>query len=348
MIYFDFMMRYLAALFCIFTALSLPARAIELSGDDSLTVFLAGDAAATWQKPSGIKGSENGLLRIAFTYGITRRLTALVGVRGYRSLPVPFLETGALSWKGASGRLAGGFLTCRYGLNRYYKTYTSVNPLFEKPLIWDAYGFGCSASSHPGRFTVEAAALMNNRESGSVHGYSGITLGRFDAGVVAGFQTYSVDDQDNDLTIGLASSAGWKPFKIHGAIKYLHGFGYSATSKTRLTTGNRLDGFVETRITPSPDVTVDMLGIYRYFKKWYEHSEGFIGIDARWRFLPWSGIGGGIEWTQSDRITTLTPELRLFVAPADEPTQLSLGIRRSRTGRSSPLFQVTGNICVSL
>ena len=91
-----------------------------------------------------------------------------------------------------------------------------------------------------------------------------------------------------------------------------------------------------------------MLGMYRYFKKWYEHSESFIGIDARWRFLPWSGAGGGIEWTQNDHVTSWTPELRLFVAPAPEPTQLSIGIRSSRTGRSSPLFQVTGNICVSL
>ena len=313
---------------------------------DSLAVFLAGDADATYQQPSGTKGSEDGFLRVTAVHDFNSDFSATIGIRGYVSLPVPFLEQGALSWKNPLCELSGGFLTNRYGTGDYYKTYSTASPLFEKPLVLDAYGFGFGCSSRPGIFVVRGAALMNNRENGTVYGYTGIETPGFRAGVLAGFQTYSVDDQDNDLTIGFESSREGKLLKIHCALKYLHGFGYSATAST-LPPGNDFDGFCEARLTPLSTLTLDMLALYRYSKKWYEHSDAMTGVDAAWRFLPWSGAGGGTEWTWSDGIHTLAPELYLFVVPVPDRSRLSIGIRRSWTMQSSPLYQLTGNVCVS-
>jgi hypothetical protein len=313
---------------------------------DSLSVFLAGDADATFQQPSGFKGSEDGFLRVTAVHDFNNDFSATIGVRGYRSLPVPFLEQGALTWKNPACELSGGFLTDRYGAERYYKTYSTANPLFEKPLVLDAYGFGLGGSSRPGIFVVQGAALINNRESGTAFGYTGIEIPGFRAGFLASLQTYSVDDQDNDLTLGFESSLEGTLLKIHCALKYLHGFGYSATATT-LPPGNNFDGFCEARITPLPTLTLDMLTLYRYSKKWYEHSDAMAGVDAAWRFLPWLGIGGGTEWLWSDGVHTLAPEAYLFVVPVRDCSRFSIGFKQSRTMASSPLDQLTGNVCVS-
>jgi hypothetical protein len=324
-----------------------PCLAMNPGIGDTLHVFLAGDAAVTWQRPSGIKGSEDGFMRVTLAHEFNRSFSAKIGVRGHRSLPVPFLEQGALSWRGRTGEASGGFLTCRHGIDRYYKTRTTLNPLFEKPVVWDAYGFGFGASARPGVVVVQGAALMNNRESGSVCGYAGVETPGFSSGFLCGFQTYSVDDQDNNLVLGFESARENDAVKVHGAVRYVHGFGYSATSKTALPEGNRADGFVEARITPVPVLTVDVLALYRQYRKWYAHSEALAGIDVRWLCLSWSGIGGGTEWMKSDGIVTWSPEAYLFAAPVRDQTMISIGIRGSRTMRSSPLYQLTGNICVS-
>ena len=115
-----------------------------------------------------------------------------------------------------------------------------------------------------------------------------------------------------------------------------------------MTPGNRFDGFIESRLAPDNALTVDVLGIYRRSDQFYDLTWGFAGLDCRWKLLRWGGIGGGAEWTSSNAVVSWAPQVYFFVAPVTEPTQLSVGLERSWTGQSSPLYQVTGNICVSL
>lgn len=323
-----------------------PAFSLTLFSGDTLSVFMAGDAAATFQEPSGFKGSENGFLRATVTHEIDEHLSATVGIRGYTALPEPFLETGALSWENGGAVLCGGYLTSRFGICRYYKIYSTYSPLFENPIIWNTYGFGGTASVHSGAVVLEGGALLNDRESGSVHCYSGIETEAFDAGLLCGFQTYSPEDQDNDLTLGLESSAGNGPVRLHCAMRYLHGFAYSATGTSLQVHGNRFDGFMEARVVPAQMLTFDMIGIYHYDKRVFEQTQSLVGIDCQWRLIRWWGMAGGGEWSNSDGMVSWAPELRTFAVPATGPTQISIGVKRSWTKGSSPLWQEIGNICL--
>ncbi|MGA3050815.1 MAG: hypothetical protein ABSE00_02705 [Chitinispirillaceae bacterium] len=323
------------------------SSAINVFQDDSLSVFMAGDAAATYQQSSGFKGSDNGFLRAVLFHEFDDHWAATVGVRGYSALPLPFLETGALSWRDSAVQLSGGYLTSRYGICEYYKPWSTYSPLFENPIIWDDYGFGGAVSSHSGLVVLQGCALMNSRENGSVNGYAGIETPSMRAGLLCGFQTYSLDNQDNDLTFGLESSAQNDAVKIHLAMCYVHNFGYSPNAQPDLVPGNRFDGFLEGRLSPFRSLIVDMLGIYRYSTLYFNQSEVFTGLDCRWFLGRIWGIGGGGERMDDDGIITYSPGLRLFIAPAPDPSQLSIGIERTWTGSSSPLYELTGNICVA-
>ncbi len=327
--------------------LSAAVFALNVFQDDSLSVYMAGDAAATYQQPSGFKGSDNGFLRAVLFHEFDDHWVATIGVRGYNALPLPFLETGALSWRDSTINLSGGYLTSRYGLSWYYKPWSTYNPLFENPIIWDEYGFGGSASLHSGLLVLEGGALANYRENGSVHEYAGIETTSFRAGLLCGYQTYSLDDNANNLTVGFESSAGSDVVKIHLAMRYLHDFGYSLNNQPSIVPGNRFDGFLEGRLLPFRSLIVDLLGIYRRSTLYYSQTEEFTGIDFRWFLGRIWGIGGGGERMDNEGIVTLSPDLRLFIAPAADPTQLSIGIERTLTGDSSPLNQLTGNICVA-
>ena len=326
---------------------SLPAFPVSLFPDDSLSLFVAGDALATSQASSGFKGSENGFLRATLCHELSDHLSATVGVRGYSALPEPFLEVAALSWKNDPATLSGGFLTSRYGSCRFYKTYSTLSPLFEKPVIWDVYGFGGSGSLHSGNWMLNAGALMNDRESGSVHGYGGFESGSFSAGLLAGFQTYSPEDQDNNLTLGFESSAGEGPLRLHCAMRYLHGTAYSSTGTSYHIHGNAFDGFLEARIAPVRPLTIDLLGLYDCSRRQFNHAQGLTGIDCQWRLIHWWGVAGGGEWSNNDGVQSWAPELRTFVSPDTGVTQLSIGVKQSRTGSSSPLNQLTGNVCIA-
>jgi hypothetical protein len=329
-------------------AVSLPCSAISVLQDDSLAVFMAGDAAATYQQSSGFKGTENGFLRAVLLHQFDDQWSATIGMRGYNALPVPFLETGALSWKpDTTLTLSGGYLTSRYGESRYYKTWSTYNPLFENPIIWDDYGYGGSVALHTGMLVLQGGGLMNSRENGSVNGYAGIRTPAISAGVLCGFQTYSLENQDNDLTIGFESSAESDAAKVHVAMRYVHSFGYSANDQPDLVPGNRFDGFLEGRFLPVKSFIVDALGIYRRSTLYYNQESVFTGIDCRWFLGRIWGIGGGAERMDDNGIVTWSPGVRLFVAPGPDPTQLAIGVERMWTGASSPLYQLTGNVCIA-
>jgi hypothetical protein len=323
------------------------SSAIDILQNDSLSVFMAGDALATYQQSSGVKGSENGFLRAVLDHEFDDHWYATVGVRGYSALPLPFLETGALSWRDSTFQFSGGYLTSRYGICRYYKPWSTYSPLFETPIIWDDYGFGGAISSHCGLLVLQGCALMNSSENGSVNGYLGIETPSVRGGVLCGFQTYSLENQDNDLTFGFESSAESDPAKIHLAMRYVHNFGYSPNAQSNMVPGNRFDGSLEAELLPLHSFIVDMLGIYRRSTLYFNQMEVFSGIDCRWFIGRIWGIGGGDEWMDNTGIFTWSPGVRIFIEPFSDLSQLSVGVERTWTETSSPLYEATGNVCVA-
>ncbi len=327
---------------------ALATSATQLSQEDSLYVFVAGDALVTYQEPSGYKGEENGFLRAVLDHAIVDNWYATVGIRGYNALPEPYLETGALSWRDSTLQLSGGYLTSRYGICEYYKPWSTYSPLFENPIIWDDYGFGESMAWHSGYAVLQECALMNSRENGSVNAFAGIETPSFRAGFLGGFQTYSLEDQDNNVTLGFESSAGSDAIMLHTALCFERNLGYSLYSQTAVVPGNRFNGFLEMELVPCRSFIADLLGIYRRTTLYYNQMQVFTGVDCRWFLGRIWGVGGGAESLDDLGIVTWTPGLRVFLAPAPDPTsQLSVGIERTWTGSSSPLYELTGNVCVT-
>lgn len=336
-----------AAFGLLLSVLHFPVFPQTQSFDDTLAVFAAGDALATYQRPSGFKGSENGFLRVSVCQEMADCLSALVGIRGYSALPEPFLETAALAWKNGSGGVAGGFLTSRYGICKFYKAYSTLGPLFERPIVWNAYGFGGSGRLRAGNWAFEGSALLNDRESGSVHAYTGLELQAFSTGILAGFQTYSPEDQDNNYTFGFESFAEEGPVRLHCAMKYLHGTPWPDIGPGNHPHGSTAGGFIEARIAPCRPLTIDLLGLYESSRRLFTRESGLAGLDCQWRLVNWWGVAGGGEWSNSSGIVSWAPELRTFVAPDSGLTQLSIGVKQSRTRKSSPLYQVIGTICIA-
>jgi hypothetical protein len=328
-------------------SLSFLSYAAALSPSDSITVSLLAAAAISLQKTTGACATEDALLYCGASHRFSGHLDARVIIRASNALAVPSIEQGSIRWSTESFALSGGVLTERLGQSNLYKPHSLFNPFVENPLLWYSWGYGVRASCGNGRGSVFASATINEREAGAALLAGRLSAGPLDALALAGFQSYSVDNQDNGVFAGIEARAGGKFLQIHPVFRYVRYLGYDHAHNPSMVPGYQAEGFIEAKAALGKRLSIADLVYARVHRKEFDHQTLFYGVEAECMIVRWLRAGGGCEVGISDRIMTLAPEAFISCMPVLDAGDLRVGIRRTVTANSSPVYQITGTAWIA-
>lgn len=322
----------------------LHSAAMVISPRDTLKVALIGGAFVTLQKPSGAKASESAMIRVSVHHIFSDNLYAKCSIKGSRSLYTTFIEQGYVSWYKKRFTATGGMLTNRYGSCSLYKPEWINNPLFEKWILWDVYGFGVSLGKEINRSLINGAITLNSRESGAIHFLYDLKLEHFRSVILGGFKSYSIENQDNCITVGGDVFLSWEVFKIHTVIKYDHYTGFGSELNSTMKPGNLIAGFTELKVNPLPFLEVSMLAYIKNLKKRITHTSCFWGGILEYMPVKWLGIGGGAEFLIDDSVLTAAPEVFFTLRPVKEYASINISFKTHKTNNSSRTCIWSGNV----
>jgi len=334
-------------LLCIFIFLHC-ASATALSSRDSLSCEMTGGAALTFFHGSGAKASENGLLIGSLDHAFSDNVHALFAVR-CGATGSPLIEEAAIQWQSRQTHLSGGFLSNRYGFDKLYRPHSLFNFLFDKPVLWDMYGFGATLNQRFSRgLGMTAASSINSRESGQAHLMLAMDLPRVQAGVLFGVQTYTIENQDNSLTGGFDVCAQRAWFQVHATLKYVDYRGFGHSSNPTMVPGKSTTGFLEFSALPVSDFELCGMSYYQISQKRFNHEFFFEGLDVSWMLLTHFGLGGGCEWQKDDDILSLMPRLFFRAVPVRNHTDIRISLMPTIIDHTATSWRLTGEIWICL
>jgi hypothetical protein len=325
--------------------LSWCASSAALSPCDSLSCEVTGGAALHSFHGSGSKATEDGLVFCRLNHDFTDKIQAVVALRGAVNSSLPLIEEAALQWKSATSSIEAGFVSHRYGFDKLYRPHSIFNFLFDKPVLWDEYGFG--ATYYQGLttwLTMAAASSINSKENGQAHLLLTFKDKNIESGILGGFQSYTTENQDNSFTSGIDVSAQWNLLSVHCAAKYVDYFGFGHASNSTMVPGESITGFLEFAYIPVSPVTLSAMSYYVKTQKRFEHEFFFEGLEGAWMFLPHYGIGGGIEWQKDDYIITVMPRAFARFVPFNSTTELQVSMLPTFIVNSITSYRLAGEI----
>lgn len=325
---------------------ALHSRAVVLSSRDTLETTLIGGASVTHHEPSGAKASESAMIRASAHHIFSDNLYTKISIKGSRSLYTSFIEQGYIAWYKKGFTAAGGILTNRYGRCSLYKPERIDNPLFEKWILWDVYGFGASMGKEISKSKLQGAVTLNNRESGAIHLLYQLQLNHFQSVILGGFKSYSIENQDNCITVGSDVFISWEVFKMRMVAKYDRYIGFGSELNTTMKPGNLITGFTELKVNPFPFLEVSMLAYVKSLDKLISHTSILWGGIFEYMPVKWLGVGGGAEFLTNESVLTTTPEIFFTIRPVKEYASINVCFKTSKTDNSSITYIWSGNVWI--
>jgi len=321
------------------------AISATLSTHDSVFCEATGCAAISFTHGSGSKASENGLIICSLDHSFNDNIEAVCAVRGSSSDALPFIEKAALQWKSGSSLIDAGFISSRYGFDILYRPHSISNFLFDKPVLWDMYGFGAAYNrTFSGWFDISAASSINAKEAGQAHLLLNTHVGNLASSFLAGFQSYTMENQDNSFTGGLDVNFRHDSLRIHCTAKYVDYAGFGRSSNPTMRPGETITGFSEFSYIPVSNVTITAMSYYLKSRKRYYHEFFFEGAEVSWMFLRHIGFGGGCEWQKDDDIISLTPRLSALIVPYSGSTSIQLSVQSCQIDNAVTSYRMAGEI----
>jgi hypothetical protein len=336
-------MKYLSILFILFFALS--AHALTLGSQDSFDISVSGGATIGFEQSSGSKADEDGLLRVSLTHEFTNSVRAVISARGGRNSSIPLFEEGGIHVRIRNSDLSGGFLSYRFGFAALYRPHSVFYYLFDRALLWDVNGFGIGGALNfsPG-LTFSAGSMINSRESGQVHALLDFAGPHFQTLILGGFQSYSVEEQDNSFTEGTDVAGEWERVKVHAVGKFTQFMGFGHSTNSMMVPGKSFDGLLEARIDPSEKFSAAAQVYYENYEKAYNYEFLLSGIEGAWMALPRFGVGAGFEYQMDDAYYTRIPRIFLVFIPCAKKSDVRLSFQQSTLGGAHPVYSITGEI----
>lgn len=331
-------------LICI-CACSLPS--VELGTHDSLSLWLAGGALASYERTSGLKASESALLSLQFRHEFSEHTGSVIEVRASRNLPNFSIDQGFLFLKQDWFRIDAGFLTKRLGQSLYFRPHSLFNPFFNNPFIWYSTGFGVSARSTGKIFSAQTNATLNNRENGTISLTLHSSTPHLESSLLAGFHTCSMENQDNVVTTAMHVLSELTSFKAQAALKYELFNGYGNTTNPTMHPGSRYAYVTEAELGPFHTFDLDLLFAYEVVeKKQHTHQRFHSGADITSAFSKWIGLGTGIEIYGNTTLQTMKPVVKILILPQNDHANLTIEVGCTRTGKSSHFYSGTSELWV--
>jgi hypothetical protein len=328
---------------------TLSGRSATLSPTDSLSLNVSGGAALTTLHGAGSKASENGLLICLIDHSISDRVHALCAIRGSRSGNRAFIEEAALKWSLGRNEAEAGFVSNRYGFGTLYRPFSIFIFLFDKPVLWDAYGFGFTYKRSIGTSaSVTAGSSINTRENGQAHVLLSMNKALLSLGILGGVQTYSMDDQDNSIATGLDATLRWDCLQIHGIAKYTDYLGFGHSSNPTMVPGKSFTGLLELSWMLTHTLNARAISYILKLQKRYDHQFLFEGLEASWMFARYFGLGSGCEWQKDDDVISLMPRCFLKAVPSADHASLEVSFQPTITHSKIISYRFSGEIWMRL
>ena len=297
---------------------------------------------------SGSKASEDGLLTAALTHSFNSRLFAQCALRVGATAAQPLLEKAALAWRSGQSAVEAGFVSQRYGFDILYRPHSVFHFLFDKPVLWDTYGFGAGYSGSFSRLTLSAASSINAKENGQAHVMLSLQGATLESSLLAGFQSYTLENQDNEFSLGLNTTGNWNTFHVHATAKYVSYAGYGHAANPTMVPGQSVTGFLEMSYTPSTALMLCAMSYYLNVHKRFDHEFYFEGLEGTWMTFDYAGLGLGGQWQKDDAITTLTPRVFLTIVPLPDAAELRVSFESTYIERSATSYRLMGEIWMRL
>jgi hypothetical protein len=341
-------MAHLKILLCLFVSLSC-ASAARLSLYDSLSCEVTGGAALHFFHGSGPKATEDGLIICGFDHGFTQEIHAAFALRGAVNGSLPLIEEAALQWKRGPSALEAGFVSQRYGFDKIYRPHSIFNFLFDKPVLWDEYGFGSAyCQGITSCLNVTAATSINAKENGQAHLLLTFNAKNLESSVLGGFQSYTIENQDNSFTSGIDVTARWDSLLVHCTAKYVDYFGYGHAANPTMVPGETITGFLELSYVPISGVSLNTMSYYFQTTKRFEHEFFFEGLEGSWMIFRHYGLGGGVEWQKDDDIITIMPRIFARIVPFAAATELQISMQPTFINHTVTSYRLAGEIWIRL
>lgn len=320
--------------------------AITITPKDTITVFLAGGIIATYQKPSGFKASESAIGRLSFQHLFNDNIGVKISFKGARAFPTPFIEDGFINWHRNGFSISGGLLNSRYGTCKLYKPFSVFNPLFDRFILWDSYGFGFFLEKAHNRIRFNGAVTLNNHENGALHLLVNLNFKHFNSILLAGFQSYSIKNQDNSIIAGTDILSNWKYIDLHAVFKYAYYTGYGSSLNKTMKPGILVESLFEIRAYPLSSLSISIMTYCEYLKKRFEHLSILGGSDIEWMFIEWLGVAAGFEFLTHDNIFSKITEFAIVIKPIKDHALLRISFKKNITDNSSSCYILGGNVCI--
>jgi hypothetical protein len=309
--------------------------AVYATALDTVHAEVWGGALVSDQPPSGLKGSESGLLDAWASHSFTDAVSCRLYIRGTPSFATPFVEEASLGYRREGFTAKAGFLSTHLGRAELYKPFSVFNRFTRTSAVWDSYGFGFCLYGRPGGMGLGGAATINNRENGCAHvlwtaGNNTFVCNR----AFVGIQTSNLDNQDNSLTVGDDFTLALRTFSAHVSAGYT---AYQGYGNPTIKPGNQFEVFGEAKFAPLSRLSLCAMAFYEDYKKGYlfvstpsttlEYSLQTLlcGLDAQYMAMPWLGLYGGYEYQQSMNTGSHIPEIGVAVVPVADRTLIRVG-----------------------
>ena len=340
-------MKSVTILFIILFVFS--AHALILGPQDSVDISVSGGAAVGFQKVSGLKAVEDGLLRASLSHEFTNIVRAVISVRGNRNSSIPLFEEGSIHLKIRNSDLSCGFLSYRFGFAALYRPHSVYYYLFDRALLWDVNGFGFGGAldcSHG--IAIGAGSSLNSRESGQVHARLDFSGRHLRALLLGGFQSYSAEEQDNSFTEGTDIAGEWGFLKVHATGKFMQYMGFGHSTNSTMVPGKSFIGLLEARIDPNDKFNAAAQMYYENYEKKSRHDFLLTGIEGTWMVLSRCGVGAGFEYQMDDAYYTRTPRVFMVFVPFNKKTDIRISFQQSTLVGSQPVYGLAGEIRMDL
>jgi len=340
---------YTFSLVCGMCLFALPACAAVLTPADTLSCTVTTGASASYVHGSGGKGTQDGLLLGTWNHSFNTRLHTDIGIRGSSNSSRPFIEEAALVLTTAAGDISSGFLNARYGFKSLYRPHSLFNFLFDAPMLWNTYGFGIGYQQKSGQpIQLGAQSSLNSKESAQAHVTAQAAWSHQSAMVIGGIQTYSTENQDNNLLVGGEWQSSWSKLQMHCIGTYADYTGFGHDRNSTMVPGYKGTAFVEMNYTPQRTVTLSGMGYYEQMHKAYEHEFVFCGTEVCWMAFSSLGMGCGMEWQQDDATVSLMPRTFIQWTPLKESADIQVGVQPTIIDNAIPNWRITGELWIRL
>jgi len=323
--------------------IQVPTIGMPISVRDTLTAECKGVAAIYGNKPSGAWASEDGIASIGIRHWFSDRIGADIEIKASRTVYVPGIVEGSIGWHASGFAADAGILSDRLGAARLYRPHSLENPFVEQPLLWDTWGYGFRVSPTFAGAGFQAGVTINNRESGAARLMYHQSTSHFTWTVLAGFQSYSVENQDNAIIGGYEVTGSWGWFILHSAAKYVRYTGFDSNQNPSMVPGWLTDGFIEARAVILSWLTATDLCYVNVNKKSYDHHSVFNGTEVEAAITEWMSAGADVEYLVDYR-ATIKPGVFAVVKPFRGHSEVRVGCGLEKTGNAATTYGVTGEL----